>query len=99
MPQKKQMEKTPLFIKDTNLFFVFGGECRCSLSPGYRFNGLYKSVAVKVKSVCGCWPMWLHYKIETKKTGPRGLLWWTRVSFAGEFSSKPCRKNMISTFR
>jgi hypothetical protein len=29
--------------------------------------------------------MWLHYKIENKKTGPRRLLWWSNVSFAGEF--------------
>jgi hypothetical protein len=60
---------------------------------------LYKSVAVRVKSVCGCWPMWLHYKIENKKTGPRRLLWWSNISFAGEFSPNSYRKNMISTYR
>jgi hypothetical protein len=60
---------------------------------------LYKRVAVKVKSVCGCWPMWLHYKIENKKTAPRRLLWWSSVSFAGEFSPNPYRKNMISTYQ
>ncbi len=37
--RKKIWKKNSLFIKDTNFFFVFGGECRRSLSPGYRFNG------------------------------------------------------------
>jgi hypothetical protein len=43
--------------------------------------------------------MWLHYKIENKKTGPRRLPWWSSDSFAGEFSPNPDRKNMISTNR
>jgi hypothetical protein len=60
---------------------------------------LYNSVIVKVKSVCGCWPMWLHYKIENKKTGPRRLLWWSSVSFAGEYSPNPYLKNMILIYQ
>jgi hypothetical protein len=43
--------------------------------------------------------MWLHYKIENKKTGPRRLLWWSSVSFAGEYSPNPYLKNMILIYQ
>jgi hypothetical protein len=36
--EKKFGKKIPFSLK-TPIFFVFGGECRRSLSPGYRFNG------------------------------------------------------------
>jgi hypothetical protein len=97
--EKKKWKTNSLFIKDTN-FFLSSEESAvavCLLATVLMV--LYKSVAVKVKSVCGCWPMWLHYKIENKKTGPRRLPWSSSVSFAGEFSPNPYRKNMILTYR
>jgi hypothetical protein len=97
--RKKKWKKNALFIKDTN-FLLSSEESAASVCLlATVLMVLYKSVAVKVKSVCGCWPMWLHYKIENKKTGPRRLLWWSSDSFAGEFSPNPYRKNMISTNR
>jgi hypothetical protein len=36
--RKKKWKKIPFSLK-TPIIFVFGGECRRSLSPGYRFNG------------------------------------------------------------
>ncbi len=97
--RKKKWKKNSLLIKDTN-FFLSSEESAapvCLLAT--VLTVLYKSVVVKVKSVRRCWPMWLHYKIENKKTGPRRLPWSSSVSFAGEFSPNPYRKNMISTCR
>jgi hypothetical protein len=97
--KKKNGKKIPFSLK-TPIFFVSSEESAaavCLLATVLMV--LYKSVAVKVKSVCRCWPMWLHYKIENKKTGPRRLPWSSSVSFAGEFSPNPYRKNMISTCR
>jgi hypothetical protein len=97
--EKKYGKKIPFSLK-TPIFFLSSAESAaavCLLAT--VLTVLYKSVAVKVKSVCGCWPMWLHYKIENRKTGPRRLLWWSSDSFAGEFSPNPDRKNMISTNR
>jgi hypothetical protein len=97
--EKKNGKKIPFSLK-TPIFFVSSEESAaavCLLATVLMV--LYKSVAVKVKSVCRCWPMWLHYKIENKKTGPRRLPWSSSVSFAGEFFPNPYRKNMISTCR
>jgi hypothetical protein len=98
MPQKKKWKKIPFSLK-TPILFLFSEEsaaATCVLASVLLV--LYKSVGVKVKSVCGWWPKWLHHKIENKKTGPRRLLW-SSVSFAGEFSPNPYRKNIISTYR
>jgi ribosomal protein L33 len=36
--EKTNGKKFPSHLRH-QIFFVFGGECRRSLSPGYRFNG------------------------------------------------------------
>jgi hypothetical protein len=66
------MEKKSLFMKDTN-FFLSSESALADCLLATVLMVLFKSVAVKVKSVCQCWPMWLHYKIENKKTGPRKI--------------------------
>jgi hypothetical protein len=97
--RKNKSKKIPFSLK-TPILFLFSEESAaavCLLATVLMV--LYKSVAFKVKSVCGFWPMWLNYKIENKKTGPRRLLWWSSVSFAGELSPNPYWKNMISTYK
>jgi hypothetical protein len=97
--RKAKRKKQFPFVKDTNFFLSSEESAAAVCLLATVLMVLYQSVAFKVKSVCGCWPMWLHYKIENKKTGPRILLWWSSDSFAGEFSPNPDRKNMISTNR
>jgi hypothetical protein len=86
--EKTNRKKNSLFVKDTNFFWSSEESAATVCLLATVLMVLYKSVGFKVKSVCGCWPMWLHYKIENKKTGPRRLLWWSSDSFAGEFKVK-----------
>jgi hypothetical protein len=87
--EKTNGKKNSLFVKDTKFFLSSEESAAAVCLLATVLMVLYKSVGFKVKSVCGCWPMWLHYKIENKKTGPRRLLWWRSDSFAGEFSPNP----------
>jgi hypothetical protein len=75
--RKNKWKKIPFSLK-TPIYFLFSEESAaavCLLATVLMASTKVSPLNFKVKSVCGCWPMWLHYKVENKKTGPRRLLW------------------------